>query len=362
MTNEVETLLKQFAKTPNDEKVLTALAFYYLEHPDGDKDLAFFAQAYHAKPCIETIHNYAFWLQKEYDDCEKAIPLQQTVLAMNPQSYYPYLAYAQSLIAKNWNQPYSNELLTQLLELYQIVIDKIKALPQDIEFNQRFILTKVIHNMAKCYVFLGDIKNAEDFLLQTLSLYDLPLDVDDNVKAEEIYFVMLDLVKFYWFNQQPQKALNWLGKAAFSTQKDILDIADLYSHLGEYQRAYDTLQGDFNFDESWDWIVFALYQVNPKQWREYYEKRLVNAQDLLAYYQQELQTSQEKGDKANIENNQESLVEIAETIASFQNALATNQPITPKKLPLRNEFYFNHFGCLLFGCEMHHNLPSDNIC
>lgn len=39
MESELKFWLKRLEQTPNDDKVLTALAFYYLENPDGDKDI-----------------------------------------------------------------------------------------------------------------------------------------------------------------------------------------------------------------------------------------------------------------------------------------------------------------------------------
>ena len=42
MESELKFWLKRLEQTPNDDKVLTALAFYYLENPDGDKDIEYF--------------------------------------------------------------------------------------------------------------------------------------------------------------------------------------------------------------------------------------------------------------------------------------------------------------------------------
>lgn len=60
------TLEKQ---TPNDDKLLSKIAFAYLTTPFIKNDeLTYFKKAYKANPSIKNTHNYTFWVNGEYGE------------------------------------------------------------------------------------------------------------------------------------------------------------------------------------------------------------------------------------------------------------------------------------------------------
>lgn len=356
---ELESLQNRLAENPTNAEILTELAFYYLKNPDGHKELEYFEQAYLVNPTLENTHNYAFWLAHDYGDWEKASPLQQQVLAMHPHSCYPYLAYAQSLIDSNSDMPYAINTLNKLIELYQMAIHKIKN--SSSHSAQLFTILKITHNLAICHIFLGDNQQAEQYFNQALTLANLALNAAKDVAEEAKYRIMLDFSLFYLINQQPDNALHWLQKASLSTQKDNLDIADLYGRLGDFQQAYNFMKDDFKSYGGYEWAFLALHKLNPSQWRAYYLEHLENAQERLGYQREEFDKAMQQQDDKAIKENQAYITVSLEDIADLENLLTTNQPVTPKKLPLHEEFHFNHFGCLLFGCQSCGNLTTDHF-
>lgn len=355
---ELETLQNRLAENPNSSKVLTDLAFYYLENPDGRKELEFFEKAYLVNPTLENTHNYAFWVSYEYGKDDLAIPLQQHVLTMNPHSHYPYLAYAQALIDENWDKPYSITTLNKLIEMYQMAIEKVNAIYS--KSDSPFLIAKLLHNLGICYMLLGDNPKVEQYFSQALTMGYSAIYIADDVREEAIYNLMLDFTKFHIINEQPKRALYWLEQASLSSQKDNLDIADLYGRLGDFEQAYDWMKDDFNSYQGYDWAFMALHKYNLSEWKNYYQDKLEDKQDMLQYGQQELKNAQQADNKKEILENQAYIANTLEEINALEKILTDNIPVKPKELPIYREFYFNHFGCLLFGCQKCGNLKSDN--
>ncbi|WP_066801014.1 tetratricopeptide repeat protein [Moraxella oblonga] len=103
---ELETLLNLEKQTPNDDKLLSKIAFYYLKNPNGNKELEYFKKAYEVNPNIKNTHNYAFWAYYEYGEDELALSLFQELIDKNPKSFYPYMAYTNLLLKKIRLQQY----------------------------------------------------------------------------------------------------------------------------------------------------------------------------------------------------------------------------------------------------------------
>ena len=85
----IDKLLQQLEQYPDNDKLLAIIALYYIENPEGDKDLEYLEKAYQDNPSIENTHNLAFQLNREYWSEEKrGIELQKRDFPKNCVTAY----------------------------------------------------------------------------------------------------------------------------------------------------------------------------------------------------------------------------------------------------------------------------------
>lgn len=365
MVNELDALLQQLAKTPNDEKVLTAVAFYYLQHPDGDKDLAFFEKAYHAKPCIETIHNYASWLSWEYGEHEQAIALQRQALALQPKSYYPYFAFAQFhlSVATPFGQPFDDKTLKILAENYATACEKFADTPSDFQTYNRLWFIEMLNNHTVTTALMGDYGKAENLFFKLYRLLDLPFEEKFNPQVKETHYkILLNHAQFFILQHDKNQAINWLIKAQKFSEACPLEIGELYAQLGDYQTAYELMkpQNFENIHESWENIRYAIYQVDKEQWRKMLITDISDLKECIKQWQNALENPDAMDEFSR--STSADLKEYIETtlfeISALQ-ALLDSDTLDKPKTDIRQRFnYF--YQCNLFGYPKGLSLASDN--
>lgn len=373
MTQDIKVLLSQLAAYPDDDKLLAKIALYYIEHPDGNQDLAYLEKAYQANPSIENTHNLAFWLHHEYGEYERALLLQKQVMAQQPQSYFPYVNYAQMLLTQNKNEkgglklkdinPKDADRYQEIISTYQLALSKI----YNIAINQGQYHFKhavyCLNNIGYAYVMLDNYEQAVNYFDQALAAICERLSEDNKAvptgRLEEQQFdILLNKVRLYIVLKDKNKALELLNEARQNEQHCSLEIAQLYAMLGEYTLA-DKVIGEERPHESWDWIWFAISQVNHKKWRLMLAEALESEQALL-------QEAKLEAEQLRLDDKQSELCEQLDyikaseaTIARLNTRLIAVSQLKPQ-LNIKQAIRDMYMGCLLFGCEYHHNLIADN--
>ena len=373
MTQDIKVLLSQLADHPNDDKLLAKIALYYIENPDGNKDLAYLEKAYQINPTIENTHNLAFWLYHEYGECERALLLQKQVMAQQPQSYYPYVSYAQMLLTQNKNEegslklkdttPKVAERYQKIISSYQLALSKINNLPIDqhpYHYERAFYC---LNNMGYACVMLDDYKQAVNYFDQALAaiceLFSEHNQATPTGRLEEQQFkILLNKVRLYIVLKDKNKALELLKEARQNGQRCHLDIAQLYAMLGEYALA-DKLVGKEQIHESWTWIWYAIFQSDPKKWRLMLAEALENERVLLQDAKLEAERLLSEDKQSDWMEQLESINESEATIARLKARLIADSQPKPSS-HLKPYFYSFYFGCLLYGCERHLGLADDS--
>lgn len=169
--NDLLALEKQ---TPNDDKLLSKIAFAYLTTPFTKSDeLTYFKKAYKANPSIKNTHNYAFWLYDEYGDYQLAGQLFDELFKKPIKSHYPYMAYAQFLFgggrsSKNFYRLKDNAPI--LIQTYHHAICQFQKLDNHYQNNHQNEWLFMHANLANVYMVADDFKNAKLYYQRSLEL------------------------------------------------------------------------------------------------------------------------------------------------------------------------------------------------
>lgn len=363
MESELKFCLKRLEQTPNDDKVLTALAFYYLENPDGDKDIEYFEKAYIAKPCIETIHNYASWLSWEYGEHKQAIASQHQALALKPNSYYPYFAIAQFHLSVviPLKQPFNQKTLKILAENYQQACEKFVDTPADFQSYNRLWFIEMLNNYTVTIALMGAYSKAENLFFKLYRLLDLPFE--ERLKPQVIethYKILLNHVRFFILQHNKNQAINWLKKAQKSSEACPLEIGELYAQLDDYQTAYQLMKPQ-NFEhihESWENIRYAIYQVDKSQWQKMLTSEISELQECITNWQYALDNPHVKHEfRRSKPTDLKSYIETTLIETSDLQALLDSKTLEKPNSDIRQQFHY-FYQCNLFSYRK--NLLNDD--
>ena len=369
MNNNINKLLKQSEQYPDDDKLLAKLVFYYMENPDGDKDLKYLDKAYQVNPSIENTHNLAFWSMYEYGDAERSLTLQKQVIEQQPSSYYPYASYAQML---SFDVGFTDdsfafktvEQYTSVIKYCLIAFDKFHSAP--IKHRNCHQLTPIglYNNIACTYAMLDNYEKAFIYFIQgSQMLEEINSDDFDGITLqpaldEEKYIFLLNKTRLNVLMGNTEEAMKLLNEAQRNTQCDNLDIANLYARVGAYDLA-SKIAGEDHIHDSWEWIWYAIYYADQDKWQRM--KQTMLEEEIVS-----LDESQSKAEKYRLEDKLDLLEQEYETIKHSKNVI--NNLITvleadshPKPIDsIKTEFHRMFFGCLLFGCPLHNSLIDDN--
>ncbi|WP_227429991.1 hypothetical protein [Psychrobacter sp. I-STPA6b] len=379
----INELLEKLQQNPTDDKLLTQIAFYYMQYPDGNKDLEYFNKAYQVAPNIENSHNLANWSYHEYGD-KTALELQQQVLQKQPNSYYPYVGYAQMLTSelehfysdyhldKKINSSQSINYYQQIIQCYQLAIQKFSLAPLAHQQRQCHLPSLLHHNRAWAMAILDNYNQAliqlnksEQLLNNAVQQQFMDMPSQD-ILVDYMYKISLNKIRLYILLSREKvdrkkEALQLIEQTKKHPNCDDIDIADLYAQLGEYELSYQTMIDKVdNIDESWQWIWYAVHRCNKEKWKQLLKKGI---DDHLAY----IEDLEQQSEQLQIEND---LVMLADNLQSIKNE---QQQIEQKRHQLKcmsqpkpsNEIKYSlqhlYLGCLLFGYPPHStNINDDN--
>ena len=368
MTPDIDQLLSQLADYPDDDKLLAIIALYYMEHPDGDKDLEYFERAYQVNSSIENTHNLAFWLHHEYGEPERGLLLQKQVMKRQPQSYFPYVSYAQMLLAQNYNEDGVFTLrdvkhYEEVISTYQLALDKIDNIAPSYRQSHLNKTVFFYKNIACAYAMIDNFEQAFTHFdrAQTL-ISELLTDDFSSISAaileEKYYEILLDKARLYILLGDGAEALTLLNEARHHGDCCHLTVASLYSRLAKYNLAAQLTENEV-VHESWDWVWYAVYQSDRDKWRKIMSETLQNAQQCLV-------ESQLEAEQYRIENKQQPLKtelnfidQQQAKISNLEMMLAADNHPKPQD-DIKQELRSMYFGCLLFGCERHRGLIDDS--
>jgi len=371
MNDELNNLLTQLQQQPDNDQLMASLALYYMQHPEGDKDLEYLKKAYQINPSIKNTHNLAFWSFFEYG-VDDSLPLQQQVLQLAPHAYYPYAAYAQMLISNEVTfedvQPvyhYQAEDYQAIIAVSHTALEKLERLNQSQSDGSEFIF---YNNIAYAYAKLGDYLQAFAYFEKSESHIKALINGGNSqyvepVLNEHLYSVLLNKIRLHILMGNKQQALNLLKDANNNEASDTLDLADLYAQIGEYDRANNLVQTE-NVDVSWGWIWYAIYNSDKQNWQQKIEQKLYQEQEILLEYQNDLkvlQTSPNSEDiAAKLKESEEEISYQKAEVEKLETLLANDRQPKPQDNIL-NDLRAMYIGCLLFGCQCHHNLFDDSL-
>lgn len=362
---ELELLQSRLAENPNDSEILTELAFYYLENPDGDKDLEFFKLAYQKNPCIETIHNYASWLSWEYCKHKQATTLQRQALDLKPKSFYPYFAFAQFHlpVVIPFKQSLDDTTVKILAENYEIACEKFADTPAGFHSYHRLWFIEMLNNFAVTTALIGDAKKAEILFSKMYRILQLPIEQKLKPQVNETeYKILLNHTRFSILKNNKKQAIRSLQHIQKSNEACPLDISELYAQLGDYQTAYELMksQNFENIHESWQNIWYAIYQIDRERWRKMLKAEILDRQECIVSWQIDLKNpvSKESFNYIFPEDLKEYIDTTLVEISDFQKLLDSNTLEKPKT-DIRQHFHY-FYQCNFFGYPRGLNLKNDN--
>nr|WP_317200220.1 hypothetical protein [uncultured Psychrobacter sp.] len=365
---DIDSLLNQSGKYPTNDKLLSKIAFYYMENPDGNKDLEYLEKAYQINSSIENTHNLAYHLMYEYGDEKRSLSLQKQVLEQQPLSYYPYASYAQMLqstmvFASDSTTFKSSWQAWEYIRCLKIAIDKFSAAP--VKYQQRHFIhvIQMYNNLAYAYKVLKDNKTASDYLAQCLQLQQGMTTENwsqleyQALFEEEVNKVQLNMARILIASNYMQQAKQVLDTIVANQDYDKLDVATEYARLGEYQLVRSMIGNEVP-DESWDWIWYAIYQADYNKWlktrKSLLEEETTQIEESLVAVKQRFL----EGDLDAYTSESEIIEESKQTIKAVSFMLRKNTHPLPKKC-YEPDFDNSFHGCLLFGCPIHGNLVDD---
>lgn len=218
---ELQQLLVLEQQNPTDDKILSQLAFYYLKNPDGNKELDYFKQAYELNPSIKNSHNYAFWAYYEYGQDELAQQLFQEIIAKNPKSFYPYMAYADiftSKISKFTELENAKNHSDLLIMLYQKALELFNHCSHNYKESHYHEYAKIHQNLANICLMIDDFEKANSYYQHSFECIKKLWDIKDKLIIPELqidelsYYFCFNYLIFYLLRDS---SLNeyWLNQA-----------------------------------------------------------------------------------------------------------------------------------------------------
>lgn len=361
----LEQLFTLEKQTPNNDTLLSQIAFYYLSNPDGDKELEYFKKAYQINPSIKNTHNYAFWAYYEYGEDELALGLFKKLIAQNPKSFYPYMVYANLLFTPS---DYSDTAKAQAvkqnaslaIELYQKAITLFDNAPQAYQNSHQHELAYLYNNLANLYAVQKKFSDADSYYNQAIHLFstiaqDNQTHLHHDTLNEYLYLTTLNKVRLKILVDDIATAQIFLAIAKQNPNACDYDIAHLYAIIGDNQACYDIIKGK-EIDLSWDWIWQAIYAIKPSDYDKQIDRQIQQEIIWLNEYKADLAGCQELSEQE----------ELKDCIINSEQALADlkykqNTPPIPqlsvKEQCLVDLHYFSK--CWLFDCKHCGNLVDD---
>lgn len=215
----------------------------------------------------------------------------------------------------------------------------------------------IYNNLANFYLVSNNFEKAKNYYQIALTKLNNYLnDINNEQIKEACCFVLQNQLKLYIILDDLENAKKNLASIQQYEILDNLDIAYLYTLIGDFKTACQTLNGEFNFHFTWDWLCYAIWQTDKKVWKNYLNALVKEKKSIIKEYQDDLENCQDD-EKADI---QETIQSHQEDLIQINNYFDT--PPTPKlsakEQCLVDLHYF--YKCWLFGCEHCGNLADDS--
>ncbi|ATD64196.1 hypothetical protein ACFPVS_10305 [Neisseria weixii] len=205
--------------------------------------------------------------------------IKQAIL-LNPQSFYPYAAYAQILFTQPdyMDNPVrlSQETHHQIIFYSQKALEKLEHLPADMQELQYLHFIHLKNNIAVSKAILGELvesaKLFEQLAKHTATACELPAinvcleDVEYRIVRNRIYLALL--------RSRRSEAYQYLSEAEHHLNADDLDLASIYAYLGDSAQWLKFIDLNDPPHDSWQGIWPVIHAEYPQVWLNYLEKEI----------------------------------------------------------------------------------------
>ncbi len=299
-------------------------AIELFEQNEYDEALELFRKAISESRNIQSLNNLAWMYSYEQEDDLKALELIKEVIAMNPNSYFPYNLLGEIFLRqKKWKLA-SDALLMSI----------------SIQFSN-----EAFHNLAVAKYYLGDNEEAANFFLLAAK------DSDDAMFSHVKCLIDLGMKK------EAEEKLD-----AFNT--DLEDyvgevaVADLYAEMKCFDKAV------LWFEKGWKeyvknpyWVSRFIYSLfNMKNFMRIneviHEAIQQKDEEIKMAYEEECDENWSENDK------EENIQQLLEEKNNYKNMV---DRISSGQIPLI-EFEPSITGaCYLFGCKRHNHCEYEKL-
>lgn len=292
-------------------------ALQLLEQNRYEESLDQFQKAVQQERTVQSLTNLAWMYCNEMEEDEKAFPLLQEAISLNPTSPFPFrLLGEMDLREEKW-------LLAE-----KILIKSINIAPSRITY----------YNLGIAYYKLSQFKKAASYFLMAS---------DDSDYSFYGYVVCLIKEERKSEAKKQMKAFrrdapNFVGE---------IEMADLYVELHCYKEAvtwYEKGWNDYFKDPHWiSGFMYALFQMNDMP------RAQELLQSLLMEKKQNIKDAKEDRDESWSEDDRKGYIkDELKHLKEFENMIKNVASLSHPELEFTPSFQTD---CYLFGCPSHHH-------
>jgi tetratricopeptide (TPR) repeat protein len=332
MSLQLKALIQQLEKDPTNIDLINEVAMGYYQTPEmitDDEDLKLFRKAYLIQKTVKTTNNLAWQLYMEYGNTEQALTIIKESIVLKPNSYFPYNLLGYILL----NEERFNEALPYLS------MAKSKSSSRDIVNNIGVVHFK-LGNYEKAYKYFKKGSLLQD--IENRSLYNLTITALALQNIEETSEILVSL-KENLNNKFLDPICNY-------------EIASVYAALNRYDEA-SALTIELGIDgidiADWSELAYSLFKSRPAIFDETISKLITEREIFIL----ELENGHEDWEEYSAYEKLDRIKEFRSEISIRKNLKSTFENNKPDiKLTIIEEYC----GCLLFGCQQHHNPNNDH--
>lgn len=294
-------------------------AIVLFEQNDYDAAMELFKKLAQEQPSVQSLNNLAWMYLREEEDLDEAEKLLQQVLALQPQSAFPYMMLGE-------------------IALHKQQYEQAKGyLQQALTFT---VTEQATFNLAMAHFQLGEFEKAAQTFARCIGDSGL-------TQLNEVVSWM------YAGEHQKAKALldGWNEDAYDYT--GAIEIADVYVELGFYEEAR------VQFEKEWESYVispeivgryaYTLIQLGDKESAQaIIQKRILQIKEEIVEEQQA-----EFDEHWTVTDQQERMAQLTEQIATLESLY---DRLVTGEVPAFDYEMYPAGGCQLFGCMRHGNL------
>lgn len=294
-------------------------AIVLFEQNDYDAAMGLFKRLAQEQPSVQSLNNLAWMYLREEEDLDEAENLLQQVLALQPQSAFPYMMLGE-------------------IALHKQQYERAKGYLQEaLTFN---VTEQATYNLAMAQFQLGEFEKAAQTFARCVGDSGL-------TRLNEVVSWM------YAGKHQKAKTLldSWNEDAYDYT--GALEIADVYVELGFYEEARR------NYEKEWENYVvspkivgryaYTLIQLNESDNAQaIIQKRIVQIKEEIIEEQQA-----EFDEHWTVTDQQERIAQLKKQIVTLESLY---DRLVNGEVPSFDYEMYPDGGCQLFGCMQHGNL------